>query len=141
MTERIDELAKLICVKMGLDPEARVHTDYFGPMTRAEIEVYNAKQAVRGMPLISVNCPQWKLYRKDAELALAVQAATDELRNPKPLTLEERLSDVELLLGRGPTVAELLVFAATYKMTPEEVQAQRESFARHNVSTGDPRLD
>ena len=28
-----------------------------------------------------------------------------------------------------------------HKMTPEEIEAQRQSFARHNVATGDPRFD
>jgi len=44
-------------------------------------------------------------------------------------------------LGRRPTLGELLEIAKTYKMTPEEIQAQRESFARHNIATGDPRFD
>ncbi len=44
-------------------------------------------------------------------------------------------------LGRKPTLDEMMEEAKKHTMTPEEVQAQRESFARANVSTGDPNFD
>lgn len=44
-------------------------------------------------------------------------------------------------LGRAPTLDELLELAATYEMTPEEIQAQRDSLTRAMMPTGDPRFD
>ena len=44
-------------------------------------------------------------------------------------------------LGREPTLDELLERAKTYTMTPDEIQAQRESFARGMRPIGDPRFD
>jgi hypothetical protein len=57
------------------------------------------------------------------------------------ITWEQRVFNLRSRLGRLPTGAELLEEARNHTMTPEEVQAQRESWARANVSTGDPRFD
>ena len=62
--------------------------------------------------------------------------ATDE-----PITWRERVENLRKALGREPTTAELLTAAEVHEMTPEEIEAQRQSFGRHNVSTGDPRFD
>lgn len=57
------------------------------------------------------------------------------------ITWVERVQNVTKALGRKPTLNELLWAAEIHQMTPEEIQAQRESWARANISTGDPRWD
>ena len=59
----------------------------------------------------------------------------------EPITWVQRVADLRKALGREPFLHELLELAPLHTLTPEEVQAQRESFGRHNVSTGDPRID
>ena len=59
----------------------------------------------------------------------------------KPITWAQRVANLRKSLGRKPTVAELLLLVPLHDMTPEEIQAQRESWARANISTGDPRFD
>lgn len=57
------------------------------------------------------------------------------------ITWRERVETLQGILGRKPTLDELLEEAKKHKMTPEERQAQRESFARGMMSTGDQRFD
>jgi len=57
------------------------------------------------------------------------------------ITWEERVKTLRNILGRRPTLDELLEEARKHEMTPEEKQAQRESFARGMMPTGDPRFD
>lgn len=133
-TPEIDDFAKRLCANLGLDPDAPTQTDYFGPRTNAEIAAYRAKSASPGMPLVSVFCPLWKIYRKEAELALAVELTRAQI-------LAEREQNPRGAFGRELAPAELLAVASARALTDEEVRAQRESFARHNVSTGDPRFD
>ena len=60
---------------------------------------------------------------------------------PEPITWAQRVANLRRSLGRDPSVEELLLLAPLHDMTPEEVQAQRESWARANISTGEPRFD
>lgn len=57
------------------------------------------------------------------------------------ITWQQRVLNLQSRYGRIPTSAELLDEARIHQMTPEEIQAQRESWARANISTGDPRFD
>lgn len=57
------------------------------------------------------------------------------------ITWRERLANLRKALGREPTTEELLVVATIHTMTPEERQAQAESFARAMKPTGDPKFD
>lgn len=59
----------------------------------------------------------------------------------KPITWVQRVENLRKSLGREPTLYELVDLSQLHEMTPEEIQAQRESFGRANVSTGDPRVD
>lgn len=56
-------------------------------------------------------------------------------------TWQDRLLNLHSTLGREPTLDELLAESKKHKMMPEEYRAQAESWARANVSTGDPRWD
>ncbi len=42
----------------------------------------------------------------------------------------ELVADYNKALGRRPTLAELLELNRTYEMTPEEIEAQRQSWVR-----------
>lgn len=57
------------------------------------------------------------------------------------ITWAQRLQNLRTALGREPTLEELLEVAAIHQMTPEEIQAQRESWARAMRPTGDPSFD
>jgi len=57
------------------------------------------------------------------------------------ITWTQRLNNLRHRLGREPVLAELLDEARHHTMTPEEIQAQRDSWARANLSTDDPRFD
>lgn len=57
------------------------------------------------------------------------------------ITWKERVENLRRALGRDPTLDELLLLAPLHDMTPEEVQAQRESWVRAMQPTGDPRFD
>lgn len=59
----------------------------------------------------------------------------------EPITWVQRVESLRRSLGREPTLYELVELSRLHEMTPEEIQAQRESFGRANVSTGDPRFD
>lgn len=57
------------------------------------------------------------------------------------ITWKERVEILQNNLGRKPTFAELMEEAKKHKMTPEERQAQHESFVRGMMLIGDPRFD
>lgn len=57
------------------------------------------------------------------------------------ITWAQRVANLRRALGRDPTMEELLLLVPLHDMTPEEIQVQRESWARANISTGDPRFD
>ena len=57
------------------------------------------------------------------------------------MTWADRVNELARRLGRKPVLAELIEEAKNYKMTPEEKQAQMESFIRGLMPTGDPRFD
>lgn len=57
------------------------------------------------------------------------------------ITWFERVQNLRKELGREPTLFELIEEAKKHIMTPEERQAQAESLAQANVSTGDQRFD
>lgn len=57
------------------------------------------------------------------------------------ITWQQRLDNLRRALGREPTLDEALMAAEIHVLTPHEIEQQRESFGRHNVSTGDPRFD
>ena len=57
------------------------------------------------------------------------------------MTWEERLQLERKRLGRDLSLDELLALGAKHKMTPGEIEAQRESWVRGMTETGDPRLD
>lgn len=59
----------------------------------------------------------------------------------RPITWAERLSNLRKALGREPTLQELLDASQGHNMTPEEIKAQRASWARAMISTSDPRFD
>lgn len=46
------------------------------------------------------------------------------------ITWIERIRNLTNALGREPTLEELLVVASIHTMTPEEVEAQRQSWVR-----------
>jgi hypothetical protein len=60
---------------------------------------------------------------------------------PDGITWAQRVENLRKELGRELTLPDLLRLAPQHKMTSEERQAQAESWARANVSTGDPRFD
>lgn len=57
------------------------------------------------------------------------------------MTWEDRVDLLRRRLGRNPMLDELLAEARKHKMTPGEIEAQRESWVRAMQPTGDPRLD
>ena len=57
------------------------------------------------------------------------------------MTWEDRCHLAAKRLGRRLTLDELLELSKEHTMTPGEVQAQRESFTRAMMPTGDPRFD
>lgn len=59
----------------------------------------------------------------------------------EPITWAQRVANLRESLGREPALEELLFLVPMHDMTPAERQAQAESWARANVSTGDPRFD
>lgn len=61
--------------------------------------------------------------------------------NEQPITWAQRVANLHTALGRRPTLDELLLLAPLHVMTPEERQAQAESWARAMKPTGDPRFD
>lgn len=56
-------------------------------------------------------------------------------------TWAEKAAALRARLGRKPTLDEYMAEAHTHTMTPAEVQAQRESWVRSMMPTGDPRFD
>lgn len=58
-----------------------------------------------------------------------------------PITWAQRAANLAKALGRRPTLDELMRLVPMHDLTPEERKAQAESWARANVSTGDPRFD
>lgn len=56
-------------------------------------------------------------------------------------TWAQQVENLRKSLGRDPTLNELLLLNSMYNMTPEEIQAQRESWVRGMRPTGDPRFD
>ena len=46
------------------------------------------------------------------------------------ITWAKRVSNLTVALGRSPTFDELLECATIHQMTPEEISAQRDSWAR-----------
>lgn len=58
-----------------------------------------------------------------------------------PITWAQRVQNLRNSLEREPTLDEMLLLNSMHEMTPEERRAQAESWARANVSTGDPRFD
>lgn len=59
----------------------------------------------------------------------------------EPITWNERVDALCGRLGRRPTLDELMAESREHTMTPAEEQAQRESFVRGMMPTGDPRFD
>lgn len=57
------------------------------------------------------------------------------------ITWAQRVANLRKSLGRDPTLEELLLLVPLHDMTPEERQAQAESWARAMRPTGDPRFD
>lgn len=57
------------------------------------------------------------------------------------ITWQQRVNNLRFRYGREPLLSELFEESRNHEMTPEEYQAQRESWARGNISTGDPRWD
>lgn len=57
------------------------------------------------------------------------------------VTWEQRVQNLYYRYGRPPTLLELREEVKHHTMTPEEYKRQAESWARANVSTGDPRWD
>lgn len=64
-----------------------------------------------------------------------------DLPKDPPITWARRVANLRTALGREPTLDELLLIAPLHDMTPEERQAQAESWARAMRPTGDPRFD
>jgi hypothetical protein len=57
------------------------------------------------------------------------------------ITWHDRLRNLHSRYGRDPTLQEMLDEAKHHTMTPEEVKAQAESWARGMAITGDPAFD
>lgn len=57
------------------------------------------------------------------------------------ITWQQRVLNLRSRLGREPLTSELFEESKVHTLTPEEIEAQRKSWARGNVSTGDPRFD
>ena len=57
------------------------------------------------------------------------------------MTWEDRLNIAQRRLRRALTLEEMLVLAREHKMTPGEIEVQRDSFARAMHPTGDPDFD
>lgn len=57
------------------------------------------------------------------------------------ITWQQRLQNLRWRLGREPLLSELIEESKNHTMTPEEYQAQCESFVRGMAATGDPRFD
>jgi hypothetical protein len=57
------------------------------------------------------------------------------------ITWHQRVQNLTSALGRKPTLDELLIAAEIHEMTPAEIKAQAESWARGMKPTGDPRFD
>lgn len=57
------------------------------------------------------------------------------------ITWKDRVNNLKFRYGRPPTLLELLEENRNHTMTPEELQAQRESFLRGMAPTGDPKFD
>ena len=64
-----------------------------------------------------------------------------EGRGDEPIAWVQRVNNLRHSLGREPTLYDLVELARLHEMTPAEAEAQRESWARANISTGDPRFD
>ena len=54
---------------------------------------------------------------------------------------KDRVDLLRKRLGREPTLEELLEAARDYKMSPGEIEEQRQSWLRGMMPTGDPRFD
>lgn len=48
----------------------------------------------------------------------------------EPITWNQRVRNLSLALGRSPSLAELLTVSQVHIMTPEEEEAQRQSWVR-----------
>ncbi len=57
------------------------------------------------------------------------------------MTWEDRLDLLRKRLGRELKLDEMLAEARLHKMTPGEIELQRESWVRGMMPTGDPRFD
>lgn len=57
------------------------------------------------------------------------------------ITWAQRLQNLRDLLGREPTLNEKLKESAKHEMTPGEYEAQRQSWIRGMMPTGDPDFD
>ena len=69
----------------------------------------------------------------------ALEAA--EAVRVKPITWVERVAALGASLGREPTLVELLDETKNHTMTPEEHEAQRQSWMRAMQPTGDLSFD
>ena len=59
----------------------------------------------------------------------------------KAMTWNDRVKALRNKLGQKPTLRELVVESRLHKITPEEVEKQRQSFMRGMKPTGDPEFD
>ena len=63
------------------------------------------------------------------------------MTDKETLTWADRVANLRKALGRDPNADEMLTAAQVHIMTPDEVEAQRQSFAQASIPTGDPRFD
>ncbi len=74
-----------------------------------------------------------------ADMRSALEAA--EAVRVKPITWVERVAALRASLGREPTLVELLDETKNHTLTPEEHEAQRQSWMRAMQPTGDLSFD
>lgn len=81
--EEIESVARGICTALGLDPDERVGCGAYDDDTPAEKAARFGGSAVMSVPAIMLHLPRWRLYRAQAAVALATQAAL-AATGPKP---------------------------------------------------------
>lgn len=81
----IDEIAKAMCRRLGMNPDLMVYADFYDVCIDQEMLVrppFNPVQVdSTGMRIVQMprdNFPQWKLFRRDAARALVAREAVND---------------------------------------------------------------
>jgi hypothetical protein len=73
--DRIERVAKAICVNLGLNPDDSVPCGVGDDFTPAEWIDYRSKSD--SIPMVMLYLPRWRLYRGHAATQIAARAALD----------------------------------------------------------------